>query len=374
MGRLILNRKYYHKQIHKIEPNYWDAKKSRVNKKFHAHVQLNQKLMDWEHRAEVYIIENNKINPNDFFLYLIDELPSIAKLSECLQEKIKTFHKSQTGTISKYEATINKVNDFNNIDVVDLDLAWIEQFDKHLKNGGAKINTRGKFHATIKAALNRYIKLDLISKNPYIHFAIKKERSAKVKMTASQFKKWNNYKTDIYSKRLAWNLFRFSFFMRGMRVGKILVLTPDDIINSHIVKRSSKTSKEPVIKINKIAQSIIDEYKGQSEYYLFPILKMAPEQLEQKPRVYKRKIDSGNSMVRKYLNEIAIELKLGFKIGMHTARHSFAFIADQSGVGVKDIQDLLDQSSLAVTEGYIRELNRDNRLDVLMDDIIDKLQ
>ena len=91
------------------------------------------------------------------------------------------------------------------------------------------------------------------------------------------------------------------------------------------------------------------------------------DQLPKDPKRVIKLVNTENTLFNKQLTTAAVLAGITKKISMHTARHTFAYLADMRGVSAATIQSLLDHGDLATTERYIRALRRSDELDKAVD-------
>lgn len=64
-------------------------------------------------------------------------------------------------------------------------------------------------------------------------------------------------------------------------------------------------------------------------------------------------VSAKNALINKYLKKIAEKAEIDKPLSMHISRHSFAHIAQESGVESSAIKNILGHSNLATTERYM---------------------
>jgi len=142
-----------------------------------------------------------------------------------------------------------------------------------------------------------------------------------------------------------------------MRAHDVITLRSRQVVADRVHIKAQKTGKMIDMKLAKHSEEIIKTYKGGA--YVFPLMpttKMSEEK-------YLKVVNAKNSLINKYLVKVTDAAYVSKKITMHTARHTFAYLADLKGVSVGTIQSLLDHSKLETTERYIRTLKKSDELD-----------
>ena len=60
---------------------------------------------------------------------------------------------------------------------------------------------------------------------------------------------------------------------------------------------------------------------------------------------------------------LSLWIKIDKHITMHVARHTFAYLADQGGIPLGTIQQLLDHGKIGTTQVYVESLRKNDELD-----------
>ena len=212
------------------------------------------------------------------------------------------------------------------------------------------------------------IKGVLKRKKIILDFPMAPKTTTKDKLSLVEFMKVKNLDLNGHGLiELVRDSFLLSFYLRGLRIGDLITIKKSEISNGRLIRDSRKTSKDMNMAIVLLAQEIIDKYKDSKSIYILPIMKM--EQDFESER-YKKQIEAKTTIINRYLKVIAGMCDIEKKVTSHVSRHTFAYLADQSGITSKRIQDLLQHSDLETTENYINDLRKNDVLDSAMDDIM----
>jgi len=147
------------------------------------------------------------------------------------------------------------------------------------------------------------------------------------------------------------NIWLFSFYLAGMRVGDVLKVKWNDIQEDRIMYRMSKNNKSLSLKIPDKAFSILDHYrplKKSTDDYVFPDLKDT-DATDLKSIL--RKTKATNKKINNYLKQIATLAEIDKKLTMHIARHSFGNISGDK-IPIQMLQKLYRHSSITTTINY----------------------
>src|SRR5690606_31045652 len=170
--------------------------------------------------------------------------------------------------------------------------------------------------------------------------------------------------------QLARDAFVMQFYLRGLRIGDVLSLTPGDIDNGRVIIKESKTGEARSIPLRPEVVQIIDRWEGGD--YLLPILKFQYDKKKGKNENamrFKKDTESATMVVNKNLAKLASIIGLQKKITTHIARHTFAKLAIDTVKNIRVSQELLGHKSLRVHQDYIRDLQDNDELDAAADDV-----
>jgi integrase len=132
-----------------------------------------------------------------------------------------------------------------------------------------------------------------------------------------------------------------------------LIYTPD---------KTRKKEKVVDMAISEKMASILQEMDGMNDY-VFPIFKTDPAMAISRPVVYKGRVNRAAFHMNEALKEIRALAGINKHITIHVARHTFAYLADKSGVSLGDIQRTLNHGSIETTSKYLRSMRESDELD-----------
>ena len=150
------------------------------------------------------------------------------------------------------------------------------------------------------------------------------------------------------------DMYLFAFFSCGIRFIDILTLRWADIDFEvcEIHKVQYKTRNIVKSPLNKYALDILERWKERNSTYVFNML---PERFElcdnTKDIIYKTRSAKSHS-VNKYLKRIMQEIGIKQPLTFHSARHSWAMYAMESGIPIHVISQNLGHTSTLTTERY----------------------
>lgn len=237
----------------------------------------------------------------------------------------------------------------------EIDNLWLSNYEQWLKNNGNKETTISIQFRTLRAVYNKAIEAKCLKRNnyPFDDYKISKFDTSTQKRAISKedISKIINVSLSSKTQKFARDIFVFSYLCGGINFDDIANLKADNIINTRLIYKRSKTRKTINIQLLPEAQIILDRYSvDRNNNYLFPILDMEIHLTEKK-----RKIRINNLLykVDKELQTIAGIAKVKTHLTTYVARHSFATVLKRSGVATSIISESLGHSSEKVTQIYL---------------------
>jgi len=295
------------------------------------------------------------------------------------------FQNKQIRTAEKYSVMQRKLKAFRKdkpLPIEDLTSGLLKDFSLFLSKQGAHPNY---VHVNLKALKTiiqkeaiRTDKIILPEKNPFITFEMPKViESGKQKLDQAEIERIQNLKleeSDIHFHIR--NVFLFSLFNAGIRIGDLLQLKWANIKEGRLIYSMGKTAKIRSILLLPQALKILKYYesgKAKDSDFIFPFLDnkaeysklISPEDFQKaSPELLAflfGKIESRISVINAGLKVIAMKAKIKKKISSHVARHSFADMARTKKISVFDIMQMLGHSSISITQSYLKKLDLDSQ-------------
>ena len=373
LGVYVFNRKNFNPQAKK---ETWINSKEIYSKLFNSKLSMELEsaykiMIHLENREELSaynLIEQLKSGKNsDSFLDFIEKK---------IQERVD---KNQYGNAKCFIYLKQKLDRYaNGKDIMFKDLTYhfISGFERYLiKNGNERTeflskttiyNLFCKFKTLYReAVIEEYI---VNQNNPFDKIKIRNDKSVKFALTQDELDKINVLDLEYNSK--LWhirNYFMFSVYMAGIRIGDLIDLKWGNIIKDHLVYTMQKTKSSCSLIIHEKAQQILDFYKksdSKSSDYVFPIMTMYATKkyslITDKKKIMNRKA-ARNAVINKLLKQLAHQANITKNLSCHIARHTFANIASQTDIGVYKISQLMEHSSIAMTQNYLNDLSESTR-------------
>ncbi|MCH5319572.1 MAG: tyrosine-type recombinase/integrase [Paramuribaculum sp.] len=224
----------------------------------------------------------------------------------------------------------------------------------------------------LRTLVHRAIEVGIMdaSKDPFLVFKYKGVKTIKEKLEEDEMQRIIDL--ELEENTLIWhckNYFLFSYYCAGIRAADLIQLRWGNVTSSgRLHYQMGKNHKERDLVLVQPAIDILKFYKREDlkpSDYIFPLLSNEAEYASyitqadkdrMKPdlrhRMY-QDVSSKNALINKYLKKIAEQAEIDKPLSMHISRHSFAHIAQNSGVESSAIKDILGHSNLATTEKYM---------------------
>ena len=256
----------------------------------------------------------------------------------------------------KYAVSINsskkKLYEFHkdeNFDLLDIDVNFLNRFEKFMQNQGKAKATIGVYVRNIRTILNEVVgdKHDSypFGKDKYVIPEGSRKNQGLSKLDISKIIKYRSYNHYLQTAR---DYFLFSFYNGGMNMKDVVLLKKGQTEFKR--QKSIRTAKKEIIvplKFNNITEDIIERHKGKGSY-MFDIISDSDNALERN-----KKADGLNKFLRPQLHKLSELLELEYKITANWSRHSNTTILFNEVINLKAISEGLGHTSLKTTEGYI---------------------
>lgn len=360
-----------------IQQNEWDDTKKRVKPKSRLAKQINTSIDNITLKANSihmnHVIAGTPIVLDEIlprsgsyqnYVYIPGPTPKkrILKLSDIYTAYIEYLEAEEKYfTVDKMRSNKRKVIAYKDIPAKNMDADYLQGFKSHLRRLGNGDNTINYNIKAMRTAYNHAMVKGIIKENPMAGVKVKFTKPIKTKLNRNEIESLKVAEITPHM-RMALCCWLLSWNMRGTRVKTMLELRWEHIQDGRIITKSTKTDKEQSIRITPEIQMILDSLP-RTGGYIFPYLEGRDLS---GPKIVNA-IKNSTSIINSNLRRMRIKLGISKKLTMHTARHSFATIADKSGLSVRTIQQLLNHSSLQMTETYLSELRIEDEMDQAAD-------
>jgi site-specific recombinase XerD len=334
-----------------IEPRLWDSAKQKskgdsiINShlsELEADIYRTQRRLEDESRVVTAKIIKDILTNDSFDVFIMEFFEHFTDQKENDPEL-----SAETGAL--YRQTLNKTKSFikelykvSDLHIKQLDFKFINEFDQHLVSTGLVRNTVNKHHSRLRTVILQAIHEDILSKNPYSKFPLRKAKVKRPVLNYDEINKWQNISLSEFP---ALDKIRDKFLFciyTGLRYGDAETLTQNHIVENKGTKFLC-----------------LDMHKG-DEFVKIPLMKI-PQELIKKYDNEERKITGllfprvSNQKLNASLKAIAGIVGINKRITHHTARRTFGTtVLQESGADIKAVSKLLGHTDIKQTQIYLQ--------------------
>lgn len=368
-----------YKFLEYIDAKHWNENKLLVKQSHHSYQRLNNLIINEKVRADNLILEldaKNKKYTAGQIMAILKGNRSKATFSTLAQEYLDELEQLEKfKALSGDKSKVKKFKEFlsgNDIHFENINETLLKRYVVFMKSNGIKSDTTiANCLSIIRTLFNRAIAEGIVDEE-YYPFGKRKHRikagkTHKIGLDMEEIKKIENLKLE--EKNTTWhtrNVFLFSFYLAGIRIGDTLSLKWNDISNGRLYYRMGKNKKVDSLQLPDKALQILLLYKEDATHpsgFVFPELKKA--NLNDPKDIY-RKVNSAKSKFNEHLKKIAELAKINKTITNHISRHSFGNVAGAK-IPVQMLQKLYRHSHLSTTIGYQSNFDHTKTDDALND-------
>lgn len=345
-----------------VKPQYWDFEKNRPKRNCPNKEQINTLIKEKEQKYSEQILDFSSRNKDYTLTTLLETVDLSVKAKtvnglfiEYIEQLKKENRIGYALSVRQVYSSLVKFNGHLDIYFQEIDVNWLKNYEFWLRGQKLAENTIGIRLRTLRVVYNLAVTEGLVKSDNYPFRKYKVSRlhtiTAKRAITKEQVKQIMSYNTgsSCFYKKLAVDMFAFSYLMGGINFTDMSLLTNDNINNDRLIYIRQKTKKTIILPLSEQAREIIDKYRDSKRKYLFPILdNRSRTGIQVKDRIY-----DVLANVNHHLNEIGKSLGLELKITTYVARHSYATVLKRAGVPTAIISESLGHSSEKVTQIYL---------------------
>lgn len=345
-----------------VKPQYWDFEKNRPKRNCPNKEQINTLIKEKEQKYSEQILDFSSRNKDYTLTTLLETVDLSVKAKtvdslfiEYIEQLKKENRIGYALSVRQVYSSLVKFNGHLDIYFHEIDVNWLKNYEFWLRGQKLAENTIGIRLRTLRVVYNLAVTEGLVKSDNYPFRKYKVSRlhtiTAKRAITKEQVKQIMSYNTgsSCFYKKLAVDMFAFSYLMGGINFTDMSLLTNDNIDNDRLIYVRQKTKKRIILPLSEQAKEIIDKYRDSTRKYLFPVLDNKNRTTTQvKDRIY-----DVLANVNHHLNEIGKSLGIELKITTYVARHSYATVLKRAGVSTAIISESLGHSSEKVTQIYL---------------------
>ncbi len=316
----------------------------------------NARLKRLAYEIDEYLLENKGRKSFEEMKAGIKELITGKKAAvkvfvDYVEEFMQT--KEKNGTRTLYRLTADKVREFDTKATFEtITPQWLQKFEKHysatMQVNGIAIQLRN-----IRSVFNWAIDNEWTNCYPFRRYKIKQEKAVINDISVEELRMLRDYPVEEWQE-IYRDMFMLSFYLCGINIGDMLLLTKKNLKNGRIVYHRQKTGRLYDIPVIPEAKAIMDKYKGE-EYLLSPMDSLAD---------YHTFTQHCNLALKKIGTKEIVPDKIGKmrKIVYHpilpnlttyTARYTFASIGAELDIPRETIALCLGHAWSDVTSHYI---------------------
>ena len=280
-------------------------------------------------------------------------------LRDCFLSRIAALEaEGKYSTAANYTSAMRSFMTFIGDDsfrIGSLDRSVVEKYNVYLYGRGVVRNTVSFYNRILRAVWNRAVR-DGFSDGDQAFSDVYTgvDTTVKRSLPLSVLRALVSIDTgDDEELTLSKDLFLFSFYARGMSFVDLAYLTRDNIADGRLGYIRRKTGQFLVIGMEPCMKLIIKKYDGMCfDRYLFPIITSNDRLTAHKQYVYKLRRHNLR------LKELGRLCGAGDHLNSYATRHSWATVAQESGISLSVISSGLGHSSEKTTRIYLDTLSQ----------------
>lgn len=345
-----------------VNPKFWDFEKNKPKRNCPNREQLIKVINEQEQKYAEQILEFSVEKREYTPTTLIEATVPVQKartVGELFNEYIAQLKdEGRLGYALSVQQVCNSLLKYKgHLDIYfsEIDVNWLKAYESWLRCCKLADNTIGIRFRTLRAVYNLALAEGLVKADcyPFKKYKVSKlhKETAKRAITKEQVKQVIDYDVSgaRFYKRLAVDMFAFSYLMGGINFTDMAFLTDKNVEGGRLVYVRQKTKKLIMLPLQEKAVEIMNRYRSSQRKFIFPIL----DERERTLRQIRNRIYDVLDNVNGYLKEIGKELGVELKISSYVARHSYATVLKRSGVSTSVISESLGHSSERVTQIYL---------------------
>ncbi|QHI38077.1 Tyrosine recombinase XerC [Kordia antarctica] len=362
--RIIKNRKPSYIYIgHYIDKKYWNEDERKVRKSHPNSARLNNLIASKLAEANSTLIE---LQSNDMEISAqqikkeIKNPMSDKSFNELGQDYLNELERNnKLNQLSADKVRVKYVVEFSKslaLNFREIDEIFLRRFMSYLKiEKGVSQRSIVNNLVVVRTLFNRAIRAGIVEQKHYPFgrdkIVIRFPESTKVGLSIEEVQAIANSDKLSLQEQHTRNVWLFSFYLAGMRVGDVIKIKWSDIYDGRLNYRMNKNSKLLSLQLPEKAIDIISHYedsKQRNDDFIFPEMKKANLK---SPKDILAKTKTATKKFNKYLASIATKCEIDKKLTMHIARHTFGNISGDK-IPIQTLQKLYRHSSITTTINY----------------------
>ena len=275
-------------------------------------------------------------------------------------------------TADNYRTAVRSFVRFNggrDVPLSALDAETLRRYERWLRDRGVCPNTSSCYLRSLRAIYNKAAAKRLVKdRAPFKGVFTGNERTVKRSIGAEEMRRLvlssfpppcggGKEKGAVPAPGAsALDLFLFSFYAMGMPFTDLAHLRKRQVKDGVLTYRRCKTGRQVRVKLEKCMLDILEKYKAEGTDYLFPILYKVKD-----GRICPVSYPCALNRYNRSLKLLARQAGIAVNLTSYVARHSWASIAYEHGVGLPVISKALGHTDTKTTLIYIEGI-KDERL------------
>lgn len=274
----------------------------------------------------------------------------------CWEEVARRSRREQS-TIHTYITRVNKLSKYcgGSLPLSKLTISFLRDYVTHLEVKRGNVGSTIKENLSFLSYVAEYaMKTGLLdyTKNPFLHVSAPKHKTIRRTLSKSDIEALEVL--PLKKRNLIWarDLFLAQFYIHGARMGDAMELKWDALQDRLRYTMRKNRKAKSLLMADKLME-VIERYRSREakgHVFIFPYLNDSYVNLNEKEKLRER--STANTCVNYNLKQLAKMLGIE-KFTSHSARHSFANLASSGKTDTRDIQSMLNHSSIATTERYL---------------------
>lgn len=258
--------------------------------------------------------------------------------------------KQRPNTVELYTRTRARVEEFSpGVALTAIDSRWVEKFDTWMERRGLRPNSRSIYLRNIRAVIKWANRHEQICPDPFARYQITKEDTEPKSLTMRQLLDIYHYQPVEPWQEFARDIFMLSFFLIGVNLADLMVMTRDCIVDGRLVYTRLKTGRKHSVKIEPEAGALLAKYAGKKMLFSF-----AENSTYNAVKVRVNRNIKRLGSVRYQGQKKIISRMLPEYACYYSARYTWATVAYSMGIPSSTISDSLGhEHDCPVTFGYI---------------------
>lgn len=326
-----------------------------------------------------YQKEADKLSPFSFerFADIFNDKKHGAKVNDVfnfiLNKKIKLQSENKFNTATSFQSTLESLKSFSGKTKLTFDAItpdFIKKYKAWMQGQGKSDTTTGIYLRTLRIVYNDAIAAGITSNYPFYTKTnpkgekIPKGTGRKLALTTDELKSIFNHKfPSKYPGQFYIDSWKLMYLMQGINPTDLCRLKYNDIKNGAIYFKRAKTSESAGTEIEVLINDKINHYfdlwgnEKNPDSFIWPVLKTND------PEKQVKQVAQFVKLVNKYINRLALELKIYKDVTCYVARHSYATQLMKHGAPTAFIGKNLGHTSTKTTDLYLGSFDSETKKD-----------